>query len=52
MRRPRFYSPENEWAGPERSPVAGRAVAVYGEQGLGDVLQFLRYVPMLQGLGA
>lgn len=51
MRRPPFYDPALEWRGPQQ-PVDGRHVLVYGEQGLGDIIQFLRYVPRLQALGA
>lgn len=32
--------------------VAGRTVLVYGEQGFGDAIQFVRYVPLLARLGA
>lgn len=49
--RPSFYRPEAEWPGPS-VPLQGQAIAVYAEQGLGDVIQCLRYLPMLQGLGA
>lgn len=51
LSRPAFYRPTHEWPGPG-VPLHGQAIAVYGEQGRGDVLQFLRYVPMLQALGA
>jgi tetratricopeptide (TPR) repeat protein len=33
-------------------PVRGRSVLLYAEQGLGDTLQFVRYVPMVRELGA
>jgi tetratricopeptide (TPR) repeat protein len=33
-------------------PLAGQTILVWWEQGNGDNLQFLRYVPMLQELGA
>ena len=49
--RPAFFRPECEWPGPE-VPLQGAAIAVYGEQGFGDVLQFARYLPRLQALGA
>lgn len=49
--RPAFYRPQGEWPGPQ-VPLRGQAVAVYAEQGWGDVLQFLRYLPALQALGA
>ena len=51
MQRPGFWQSESEWPGPA-VPLQGKAIAVYAEQGLGDVIQFLRYVPRLQALGA
>lgn len=41
--------PGREWDG---SPIAGKTLLVYSEQGFGDVLQFCRYVPILAGQGA
>lgn len=38
------------WLGDET--LKGRTILVHGEQGLGDVLQFCRYVPALAELGA
>ncbi len=32
--------------------IAGRRLYVYADQGLGDTLQFCRYIPVLEGLGA
>lgn len=49
--RPAFFHPEAEWTG-LAMPLAGKAVAVYAEQGWGDVIQFVRYLPRLQALGA
>lgn len=49
--RPHFYRPQTEWPGPA-VPLEGKAIAVYVEQGFGDMLQFLRYLPRLQALGA
>ncbi|RYY96593.1 MAG: tetratricopeptide repeat protein, partial [Comamonadaceae bacterium] len=49
--RPPFYVPQAEWPGPS-TPLEGKAIAVYAEQGWGDVLQFVRYLPRLQALGA
>jgi tetratricopeptide (TPR) repeat protein len=37
------------WAG---QPLAGQTILVYCEQGLGDAIQFVRYIPMLQAQGA
>ncbi|HXW26918.1 MAG TPA: tetratricopeptide repeat protein [Xanthobacteraceae bacterium] len=38
------------WLGAE--PAEGRTILVHHEQGLGDMLQFVRYVPMLSRAGA
>ena len=38
------------WTGAE--PLAGRTILLYAEQGLGDTLQFCRYVPLVKALGA
>ncbi|WP_144152942.1 tetratricopeptide repeat protein [Paraburkholderia sp. BCC1885] len=38
------------WTGAE--PLAGRTILLYAEQGLGDTLQFCRYVPIVKALGA
>jgi len=37
------------WSGED---IAGRTILVYGEQGYGDMLQFLRYAPMVAARGA
>lgn len=37
------------WAG---EPVAGKTLIVSSEQGFGDMVQFLRFIPALEGLGA
>jgi hypothetical protein len=39
-----------EWRG--ASPLVGQRILVYAEQGIGDSLQFCRYVPMLAAAGA
>ncbi len=41
--------PQRAWDG---SSPAGQVVLVYAEQGLGDTLQFIRYVPLLESRGA
>jgi tetratricopeptide (TPR) repeat protein len=41
---------ERSWRG--EFPIDGKTVLVYSEQGLGDTLQFCRYIPMLAELGA
>ena len=38
------------WHGTE--PLAGRTLFLHSEQGLGDILQFCRYVPLAKALGA
>jgi hypothetical protein len=38
------------WTGEQ--PVAGKTVLIHAEQGFGDTLQFVRYVPLLAGMGA
>jgi len=40
--------PRPRWDG---APLDGRAILVHTEQGLGDVLQFLRFLPQLQRQG-
>ena len=42
--------PEPVWTG--REPLEGRSIVVHCEQGLGDTLQFCRFVPALARLGA
>lgn len=49
--RPSFFQPVWEWPGPG-VPLAGQSIVAYGEQGWGDVLQCLRFIPRLQALGA
>lgn len=52
LKRPAFFRAELEWKGRKEQPLKGRHIVVYAEQGLGDVIQFIRYVPMMQQDGA
>jgi tetratricopeptide (TPR) repeat protein len=44
---PRSF-PKERWDG---SPLNGKTILVYAEQGLGDTLHFLRYLPMVKRRG-
>lgn len=46
----RRYLQLPQWLGQES--IAGKSLLLYAEQGLGDTLQFCRYVPVLQSMGA
>ena len=52
-RRDSFTSPRRGFGAPlwDGSPLAGRRILVHGEQGLGDTIQFLRYLPMVAAAG-
>jgi tetratricopeptide (TPR) repeat protein len=47
--KPRQYS-QPTWLGAE--PIAGKTILIHPEQGFGDLIQFSRYVTMLEELGA
>jgi tetratricopeptide (TPR) repeat protein len=46
--RPRFRAPP--WLG--QAPLTGKTILLHAEQGLGDTVQFVRYVPLLARAGA
>lgn len=46
----RAPSPALRWTG--HTPLTGQRLMVHSEQGLGDTLQFARFVPLLQDKGA
>jgi hypothetical protein len=46
---PRQFS-QPTWLGKEN--IAGKTLFIYPEQGLGDFIQFCRYIPMVEALGA
>lgn len=45
-----IYKPEKNWDG--KSSLVDKRVVVYCEQGIGDMIQFVRFVPGLTTLGA
>jgi len=47
LKMPKLHGPE--WDG---SPLAGKTLVVYAEQGFGDVIQFVRYIPLLAAQAA
>jgi tetratricopeptide (TPR) repeat protein len=55
----RWYRPEFRYTRPNRlqpqwrgEDIRGSRILIYREQGLGDTLQFARYIPMVAALGA
>jgi tetratricopeptide (TPR) repeat protein len=50
MHRKKYAFAKPRWH--RDQPLEGRTILVYAEQGFGDTLQFVRYVPLLEALGA
>jgi len=46
---PARSGPQPRWHG---SPLEGKTILLYAEQGLGDTLQFIRYAPLVKKRGA
>ncbi|HVG03487.1 MAG TPA: tetratricopeptide repeat protein [Burkholderiaceae bacterium] len=47
---PHGFDPQKQWTGEQ--PIAGKTVLAHAEQGMGDTLQFVRYVEQLAREGA
>ena len=48
VREPRLNLRQPQWTG---APLNGASILLHAEQGLGDSIQFLRYVPMVRAAG-
>ncbi len=46
----RYNFPQPMWLGKE--PIAGKTILIFRDEGLGDVIQYMRYIPMVAALGA
>ena len=48
--QPRREFPQRRWLG--REAIAGKTILLHSEQGFGDAIQFVRYIPRVAALGA
>jgi Tfp pilus assembly protein PilF/ADP-heptose:LPS heptosyltransferase len=46
----RYNFPQPTWLGKES--IAGKTILIYQDEGLGDVIQYMRYIPMVAARGA
>lgn len=46
----KIYEPEKKWNGKEN--LSRKKIIIHSEQGIGDAIHFVRYVPLLKNLGA
>ena len=51
QRMPDYAQPPFPWPLWDGAPLAGRTILLYAEQGLGDTLQFIRYVAQVKQAG-
>jgi tetratricopeptide (TPR) repeat protein len=47
-----IFPPANPYPQWQGEPLAGKSIAVWSEQGMGDDIQFCRFLPVLKALGA